>query len=1032
MKLAATMDRHRRFILILLGALAAAGAAATLRLPVALFPRVDFPRVMINVDAGDQSAERMAIEVTRPLEEAVRGVPGVRYVRSRTSRGGAEVSVGFGWGDDMVSGLLQVDAAVSQVSQEFPEGTTVDIRRMDPTVFPVLGFSLTSAQRSLVELRELAQYRLRPALTSVAGVARVAVLGGEDAEYQVWVDPERLAAYGLTPEDVAEAIRRDSVLEAVGRVEDHGRLYLVVTDEERRTAEQIGQTVIREGPASRLRVADVADVVATTAARWTRVSADDQEAVLFQVYQQPDANTVQIADGVAAELARLKSELPPDVQIHKWYDQTDLILASAVSVRNAIAIGALLAALVVLAFLRNLRVTIVAVAAVVAVLAATGLFIRLWGMSFNVMSLGGVAAAVGLIIDDAIVVLEHLVRRLREGLDAGEQGPAPSFVAAAELTRPLAGSSLATVIIFSPLALITGVTGAFFRALSITMASALVVSFLVAWLGVPALVALLGRRRGADGATVKARTGRSWLARGYAALMRPLLRFPWLSAALMAGPLIGAGVYCASHVGSGFIPSIDEGGFVLDYHAPWGTSLSETDRMVREVEAILRDTPEVQTTSRRTGLQLGGALTEVNEGDFFVRLRPPPRRPIGEVMDEVRERVEHTVPGLDIEMALLMEDLIGDLLGVPQPIEVKLYSDDAALLSELGPAVAAEISQVDGVVDVEDGQIIAGNALALEVDEEAAGFEGLTVEDVSQAVSAYLDGVVATKLQSGPKIVDVRVVLPHAQDTRQPALEALLIRAPDGHTVPLSRVAHFVRETGQPQITHEDMSRMTAVTARLSGRDLGSAVAEVQRRLASSGVLPSSVYYRMGGLYAEQQEAFRSLSIVVAIAAVLILVLLTFLYERLSVALAAITSSLLSLPAVYVGLWLTGTELNITALMGLVMIVGMATEVSIFYVSEVAERRHLRGDARLVAAGVTRARPIAMMNAAAILSLLPLAVGLGEGVGLLTPLAIAIISGLVVQLPIGVLLLPCLLKTFSGGWLRRADTPAIEGGTPAS
>ncbi len=1004
MTLSGIMEHHRRSIMFLVLALAVFGVAAALRVPVALFPQVSFPRVVVGIEAGDRPAERMAIEVTRPVEEAIRSIPGVRDVRSRTSRGAAELSVAFAWGDDMTTALLQVQTALASVASDMPAGVTVDVERMDPTVFPVLGWSLQSDTLSLVELKSLALDRVRPALFAIDGVADVAVLGGDDAELSVEVDPVRLAAHDLAADDVADAISAFNAVRSAGRIEQQGLLFLVLTDERIEGVEDIADIVIRADDAGVVRVRDVADVRDGVAPRWTRVAADGAESVVFQIYQQPDANTVSIARDAETALDTVRGTLPDGVRIVPWYDQSELIVASATSVRDAILIGVCLAALVFLAFLRDVRATAVAVVVVGASLSATCLVLSVAGMSFNVMSLGGMAAAVGLVIDDAIVVVEHLSRRLAQA------GPhrVGVYEAAAEFTRPLLASSMGTVVIFVPLAWVPGVTGAFFRALSLTMVSALVVSFFVSWLGVPVLVALLGTATGAG----EAHVGHpSRLSQGYAATMRVLLRRPLVSSVLLALPLVLAGVHAAGQVGSGFMPSIDEGGFVLDYHAGWGTSLEETDRMVREVEAVLRDTPEVSSMSRRTGVQLGGALTEANEGDFFVHLTPMPRRDLETIMDDVRQRVELRVPGLEIEMALLMEDLIGDLLGVPQPIEVKLYGDDEAALQQAAFDVAAALAQIEGVVDVEDGQVIAGNAMVIDVDAEAAAREGLAVEDVVAGVGALLDGTVATEVQRGERLVGVRVALPDATHMRPSQIERLALRAPDGHLVPVARIASLRSETGQPQILRENTSRMTSVTARLSGRDLGSAVQEVTSVLTERHVLPDGVSFAMGGLFAEQREAMRNMLLLVCVASGVLFLLLLFVYEQVAAALSALVAALLSLPAVLVGLQLTGTELNLTAMMGMVMIVGMASEFSIFYLSDVVDHFDDTGVDALIDAGRHRTRPIAMMKAAAVLSLAPLALGLGAGDGMLTPMAVAIISGLLVQLPIGVVLLPCLYAT---------------------
>ncbi len=749
---------HTRSIPFLIAALAIAGGACAFRLPVALFPQVTFPRIAVSIDAGDRPAERMAVEVTYPVEEAVRAIPGVRSIRSTTSRGSADVEVNFDWGQDMTSALLQVESEINKVAPNLPAGTTFEAERRDPTVFPALAYSLTSDNHSLVELRDLAQYELRPVLSTVEGVSKVGVQGGRVQEYRVVVDPSRMQAYGLTLGNISDALSAANVLSAVGRLEDHDKLYLIISDTQMKEREEIGQTVLKSGNNGVVRLADVATIRDSTMPEWTRATADGHDAVLLLVYQQPGGNTVQIAQRIKAKFEEIKGRIPAGVKIANWYDQSDLILASAGSVRDAVLIGVGLAAVVLLLFLRNWKVTLIATLAVPAVLAATILLLYVLGMSFNIMTMGGMAAAVGLIIDDAIVMVEHIIRRLRETAE-GKRGETRARIAEAtdEFTRPLVGSSLSTIIIFIPLAFLSGVTGAFFKALSLTMATGLIISFAVAWLAVPVLAAgLLGRK---DAEQEEHGVVTDLLHTIYGGIMRPVLRFPLLIL-LAIVPLLGLGYLAYENVGSGFMPTMDEGGFILDYKTDPGTSLTETDRILRQVEAILEDTPEVDTYSRRTGLQLGGGLTEANTGDFFIRLKPLPRRAIEEVMTSVRERVQKTVPGIDIDTAQLMEDLIGDLTAVPQPIEIKLFSDDQNRLDDLAPKIADAIKGVRGVTEVQNGIILAGDALDIRIDRTKAALEGMAPGDITTSLDALLSGSVATNILTGPKTVGVRVWVP--------------------------------------------------------------------------------------------------------------------------------------------------------------------------------------------------------------------------------------------------------------------------------
>ncbi len=1022
MKVPFWADRHARSILFLLAALFVAGIFAVVSLPASLFPHVNFPRLRIDLDVGERPPERMAIEVTRPVEETLRGIPGVRGVQSTSSRGSAEIWLDFPWGQDMASALLQAESQINKILPSLPAGTAFQVRRMDPTLFSTISYSLTSNTKSLSELHDLAQYELRPLLSTVPGVARIDVSGGAIEEYRVTVDPAKLAAHDLAVNDVANALPAANVLTAVGWIQDHYKLYLVVTDTRFKNIAEIGKTILHSGADGVVRLTDVADITRAPAPQYTIATADGRKAVLFDVYQQPGANTVEIANQIRQALAKEQARLPAGIKITKWYDQSDVITAAAHSVRDAILIGVGLAILVLLLFLRNWRITLIAAIAVPVVLSITALLLYLVGQSFNIMTLGGMAAAVGLIIDDAIVMSEQIIRRLHhpppgspESPDLPEnQQPVATrdrvLNATDEFTKPLMGSSLSTIIIYIPPAFMIGVTGAFFAALSLSMASSLVISFFVAWLAIPILAAKFLRAH--KRARVGADMGPRHLARIYPRLMKHVLGSPWL-VMVVAIPLLVLGYLAYQDLPSGFMPSMDEGGFIIDYIAPPGTSLTETNRLLGKVEDILRRTPEVQTYSRRTGYSMGGDFTEPNSGDFFVRLKPLPRRPIEEVMNDVEKQINQNVPGLDVELAQLMEDVIGDITGRPEPVVINLFSEDEAVLSRTSQKVVDAIGRISGVHDVRNGMTPAGDALDIDVDRVKASLEGVDPQSITQEVANLITGDVTTQIQQGEKMVDVRVWIPKSLRQTTLDIENLQLRAPDGHLFPLKRIARLKIITGQPEITRRDLKRMVSVTAR-SDRDLGSTIRDVRKVLDRPGLLPQGMRYTLGGLYEQQQIAFRGLMEVIIAGATLVFLLLLFLYESFRVAVAISLTTLLAITAVFLGLWITGTELNVSSLMGIVMIVGIVTEVSIFYYTEFVDFTHLGDDVhkRLIAAGIYRARAITMTTVAAILALLPLALGIGQGSAMLQPLAIAIIAGLIAQLPLVLFLLPGLLSLF--------------------
>jgi multidrug efflux pump subunit AcrB len=1006
------VERHARSIVVIACALALAGAIAALSMPAGLFPQVSFPRVVVDLSSGDRPAEQTTLSLTRPVEEAIRSVPGVREVRSATSRGAAQISVDFGWGRDMIATTLLVDAAIAQVLPQLPAGTTYAVRRMDPTVFPIISYALTSRRMSPNAVRDLAQFQIVPLLASVPGLARVEVQGGAIDEVEVLADPHRLDVYGLGLADVVTALAQGNALQAVGRVQDHDKLYLVVSNSDLRQLGDLQDVVVRSDAHGVVRLRDVAQVRNGSVPQWIRVSEDGQPAVLFNVFEQPDGNAVQIAADVRARLANIK--LPPDVQLRNWYDQSELVLQSATSVRDAVLIGLLLAGVVLFLFLRSGRIMLIALLTVPGTLAITALLLKALGMSFNIMTLGGIAAAVGLVIDDVIVMVEHIARRA--GASGTVDGRAAVLPAAHEFMRPLIGSSLATLIVFLPMSFLSGVTGAFSKALSITMAAALFISYLMAAFVVPVLARhLIDFARWQDPAADRD----SWLQRQHSHLLeRVLLKPVWLLAAVL--PLLIVGAVAYSRVPSGFMPRVDEGGFVMDFYTRPGTSLIETERELAQVEAILRTFPEVATFSRRTGTGLGGDLGEPHHGDFFVRLKSNHARATEDVMAQMLTKVQESVPGVQIELAQLMEDLIGDLTAVPQPIEVKLYATNPATLIPQARAVAAAIGKIDGVVEIKDGVVLAGDGIDLKVDAVKAAIEGSNPEEVTQGVDAALNGTVATRLPRVTKVVDVRVRVPNATSMHDSGLGELPIRAADGHLFPLRRVASLTPVSGEPEISRDDLRPMIAVTARIENRGIGAAVDEVRKTLAQPGLLQAGVSYEMGGLYREQQIAFVGLAKVFAAALIAELVLLLVLYEQFWLPLIIIATSLLSTTAVFTALWVTGVELNVTALMGMTMIIGIATEMAIFYVSEYTElARSMNAHEALRAASRNRLRPITMTTLAAILTLLPLALAIGQGSGIQQPLAIAIVAGLVIQYPLVLLAMPVLIG------LTIKDKPAV-------
>ncbi len=910
----------------------------------------------------------------------------------------------------MVAATLQTEAAIATLMPDLPPGAKFSVRRSDPTIFPVLGVALTSDTLSPADLRQIAELQLLPDLISVNGVAGVDILGSSPREFSVSIDPARMGALGLSLADVTASLAKQNTITGTGRVSDYHQLYLVLVDNRIGGIDALRDTPITIPGQTKVggvvRLGDIATIRSDLEPNYTLVNSGGQNAVLLNIRQALGGDTVKI---VQETQQRLKSaNIPATVKVTPFYDQSELVLGAANAVRDAIIIGALLAGAVLFVFLRSWRLTVLTGLMLPAVLAAACLALLVLGLGFNMMTLGGMAAAVGLVIDDAVVVLEHMVRRMQE---AGKAQASTLLQGAAEMGKPLLGSTTATIVVFMPLAFISGVTGGFFKSLAVTMVACLAVSLLYARFVVPLIAARWLTQKDAE-----------QVERGEK-VMNPLIRFyhrlslrgmarPGLLVAVVAVLLGTSGVVAFQNVPSGFMPAMDEGGFILDYKAPPGTALQDTDRMLRQVETIIRKTPEVASYSRRTGLQLGGGLTEASEGDYFIRLKGGSRRNIELVMSDIRGQIGQKVPALSVETAQLMEDLIGDLTAVPQPIEVKLFSTDEQLLEATAAKVGTAIAKIPGVVEVVDGLRVAGSSIDVKVDRGAALQQGLDPQAIADQMSAFIDGQVATQVRIGEQLIAVRVRAPADLRQQVDQIQNFVLRAPDGHAVRLAQVATVSVLGGQKQLTREQLAPFIGVTARLEGKSLGTAMVQVQQ--AVNGLhLPNSVRVEYGGLFQQQKQSFRDLTMVFAAALLLTLLLITILYRRFYWGVAAISTILLVACSGLLGLWATGIELNISALMGLTMVVGMVGELIIFYLAELPEQDHYSHE-ELRSAGEKRLRPIVMSALIAILTLLPLAVGYSRGAGLQQPLATAIIFGLVAAVPLVLVFLPSLLMLEPG------------------
>lgn len=980
------------------------GAISYSSFPVSILPDVTFPRVKIIADSGDRPANMVEVSVTRPIEQAVATVPDVKTIRAKTQRGSTELSVDFNWGTDILVAEQLVNAKVNEVRTLLPASTKTEVQRMNPTIFPVVGLSLSSKSLSSSELWTLATYKLKPRLSRVQGVARVVIQGGRPPEVSVEVDPAKLASYHLSLGDVSTALAQANMVTSVGTLDERRRRYQVIVDALATTPQTLAGIAVAQRNGTAITLGQIAKVGRSVEDRNTVVVANGEECVLLNVVRQPSANSVALVDATNQELKKIRLGLPAGTHLESFYDQSVLIRDAVQSVQEAVLTGAVLAVFVLLIFLRDWRATLVTAAIIPATVLITFLLMRAAGLTLNLMTLGALAVGIGLVIDDAIVVVENVVRHL-----ASDQ-PVAQVVqkATAEIAAPMVSSTLTTVVVFLPLALLQGVAGAFFIALAVTLSLALMVSLALALLLSPTLCASFlkshperphGRMMGG-------------LLHAYEATMRWGLKRVWI-VPIIAVSLLSMTYFLSTKLGTGFMPEMDEGAFVLDYHTPAGTSLEESDRLLKKVDDIFKGTPEIGTYSRRTGTELGFSITEAHRGDYAVMLKTDRHRSIDKVMDEVRDRITNEIPGLNVEFVQVLQDLIGDLAGTPAPIEVKLFGENRHDVRDAAERLADRIGKIKGVVDVQSGVFATGPEFTVNVDPVRAGRIGLSPGGVADQLTSSIFGTVATSLLEEDRQIPVRVRFPleYRQDADHVGL--IPIQAVSGFTTPLSSLATITETEGGIELAREDQRRLMGVTARLDGIDLGSGVKQVQQAIRETPTAPG-IEVELGGQFKSQSQAFANLALVLGLAVVLVYAVMLFQFRDFTTP----TVILLVMPMATFGavslLWITKTALNVSSFMGMIMLAGVVVKNGILLLDRVkaAEAEGASTEEAILDAGRLRIRPILMTTLTALLGLAPLALGLGAGAEMQKPLAIAVIGGLSVSTLLTLVMGPLLYAGF--------------------
>jgi len=997
---------HRKPLALVLALIIAGGIYTYTKLQTSLFPEITFPKIKIIADEGLQPVDKMMVTVTKPLENAVKQVPDLKVVRSTTSRGSCEISAFMSWDANMDLSQQRIQSAIDQIKNDLPADVNIAVQKMNPSILPVSGYTLESHNRSPIELRQLATYTIKPFLSQVDGVSEIRIIGGKVKEYWLILNRQKMSTLGITPDVISTALSNTNFVRSGGYLSDYKMMYLAVTDATIATKEQLENMIVSNDRKRVIQLKDIADVQINEGIEYTRINANGHDGVLIAVIKQPNANLVSLSEAMAVKVKELQKLLPADVTIKPYYIQADFVNDSIKSVSDSLWVGLLLAIIVAVIFLRSVKASATILITIPVTLGLTMIVLYCVGYTFNIMTLGAIAAAIGLIIDDAIVVVEQIHRTHEEHPD--------------ELTRILlqkalnylfpamVGSSISTIVIFVPFLLMTGVAGAYFQVLTNTMIITLVCSFFVTWIGLPVIYLLLTRKPKLASSKNKPEEHHVHKQRW----VRWFILRPWLSLAIVAGFVVVI-IIVPRLLKTGFLPDIDEGSIVLDYSSPPGTSLEETDRMLREVEKIIVKQPEVAAYSRRTGTQMGFFITEPNRGDYLISLKKNRDKTTDEVISELRKKIASTQPALIIDFGQVIGDMLGDLMETAQPIEVKVYGNNRQVLEDLSKQIAAALNSVKGTADVFDGIVIAGPSVSITPDYDKLAQYNVTPANLQSQTEIALQGTLVGNLFDKQQLAPIRMVYPGNRTLSVSGVKDLNIFLPKGNMIPISRLAKVDLKAGEAEINRENLQSMGIVSARLEGSDLGTVMPAIKEAVAKIN-LPQGYHVEYGGADAEQQQSFKELLMILVCACLLVFGVILFLFKQFRIAVLILIISVLGTSGSLLALFITDTPLNVGSYTGLIMIVGIIGENAIFTFLQFKQSvlEGSKADDAIIYSISTRLRPKLMTALGAIIALMPLALGIGAGAQLHQPLAIAVIGGFLAALPLLLIVLPSMLQIF--------------------
>jgi len=998
--------RHRNGLSTLVFLIILGGFFAYSNLQTSLFPEITFPKIKIIADAGQQPIDKMMITVTKPLENAIKKVQDLKTVRSTTSRGSCEISAFMEWDSDIDLGKERIESKINQIKNELPPDTQITVEKMNPSILPVIGYAMESKGKSAIELKKIANFTIKPFLSQIDGVSEIRIIGGKEKEYWISLDYTKMTALGITPNVISQVLSQTNFIKSNGYLADYRHLYLTITDAQVSKKDALENLVISNNGKGIVTLRDISEVEIREAKEYIKVNSNGRESILIAVLKQPNSNLITISDAMHDKLIELKKNLPKDIKITPYYQQATFVNDAVKSVTDSLLIGLLLAIIVAVLFLKSAKASITILITIPVTLGLTLIVLYLTGKTFNIMTLGAIAAALGLIIDDAIVVVEQIHRTHEEHPNE----PTVSLLQKAihYLFPAMVGSSLSTIVIFIPFVLMSGVAGSYFKVLTDTMIITLVCSFFVTWLLLPVIYLQLSKKDNSESKIeeeieIISVKNQNWVSYF---IQRPIIS---LSFCLL---LIASIFLILPNLETGFLPEMDEGSIILDYQSPSGTSLEETDRMLKEVEKIIVKIPEVEAYSRRTGTQMGFFITEPNRGDYLIQLKKERFRTSEEIIDVIRRKIEATQPALRIDFGQVIGDMLGDLMSSVSPIEVKIYGNNQAELQKISKNITSIVENVKGTADVFDGIVIAGPSVNITPNYRMLAQYGITPNDLQFQLQTELEGNVIGNLLENERVTPIRLIYKNSEKRSLEDIKKLKLFLPNGQSIPISSLVEINTQKGTAEIERENLQMMSVVTGRLNNRDLGSVMQDIKEKVTNTIHLPIGYYVEYAGAYKDQQQSFKELLLILITSSLLVFGVLLFLFRDFRAAIVLLFISVLGISGSYILLFLTKTPLNVGSYTGIIMIVGIISENAIFTFLQFRETFKVTHNVNqsLVYSISTRLRPKLMTAFGAIIALLPLAIGIGTGSELHQPLAIAVIGGFIFAMPLLLIVLPSLLS----------------------